>query len=408
MKKNLNTILIGCAILFLIATQSFYVVMQPEQAIVLQFGNPVRLIQTPGLKFKVPFIQNVVFYDKRLLNLEPPAQEVVLKDKKRLDVDTFSRYKITEPLTFYKTVRTEYQAQNRLKEIVNSSARNVLATVTLLELLSEKRTEIMKRISEAVKADAAQIGVEVADVRIRRADLPIQVSQAINDRMKTERIREAKGYRADGEKRAQEIRATADKQATITVANAEKEAQKIKGEGDKKATEIWNNATSVDPEFYAFYRTLEAYRNSFDEQTSVVLAPEGEFFNYKNAIPSENSTKARVNVKNLINSVDRASLLITSKIKSPIRCVFEDNTIKISSTTSLGAANDKVSASIDGKRVEIGFNNAYLTDCLKTVDVDEVNIELNGPISPIIIRPLEGDSFIFLIIPMRLKNENIG
>lgn len=280
MKKNLNTILIGCAILFLIATQSFYVVMQPEQAIVLQFGNPVRLIQTPGLKFKVPFIQNVVFYDKRLLNLEPPAQEVVLKDKKRLDVDTFSRYKITEPLTFYKTVRTEYQAQNRLKEIVNSSARNVLATVTLLELLSEKRTEIMKRISEAVKADAAQIGVEVADVRIRRADLPIQVSQAINDRMKTERIREAKGYRADGEKRAQEIRATADKQATITVANAEKEAQKIKGEGDKKATEIWNNATSVDPEFYAFYRTLEAYRNSFDEQTSVVLAPEGEFFNY--------------------------------------------------------------------------------------------------------------------------------
>ena len=137
-----------------------------------------------------------------------------------------------------------------------------------------------KRISEAVKADAAQIGVEVADVRIRRADLPIQVSQAINDRMKTERIREAKGYGADGEKRAQEIRATADKQATITVANAEKEAQKIKGEGDKKATEIWNNATSVDPEFYAFYRTLEAYRNSFDEQTSVVLAPEGEFFNY--------------------------------------------------------------------------------------------------------------------------------
>jgi DNA polymerase-3 subunit beta len=135
---------------------------------------------------------------------------------------------------------------------------------------------------------------------------------------------------------------------------------------------------------------------------------EGEFFNYKNAIPSDNSTKARVNVKQLINSVDRASLLITSKIKSPVRCVFEDNSIKISSTTSLGAANDKVSASIEGKRVEIGFNNTYLTDCLKTVDVDEVNIELNGPISPIIIRPLEGDSFIFLIIPMRLKNEPIN
>lgn len=280
MKKNLHLILIGALVLLLIVSQSLYVVMQPEQAIVLQFGDPVRLVQDPGLKFKLPFIQNVVFYDKRLLNLEPPAQEVVLKDKKRLDVDTFSRYRITEPLTFYKTVRNEYQAQNRLQEIVNSSARNVLATVTLLELLSEKRNEIMKRISQAVKIDAAQIGVEVADVRIRRADLPIQVSQAINDRMKTERIREAKGYRADGEKKAQEIMATADKQATITVADAEKEAQKIKGEGDKQATEIWNKATNIDPEFYAFYRSLEAYRNSFDEETSVVLAPEGEFFNY--------------------------------------------------------------------------------------------------------------------------------
>ncbi len=280
MKKNLQIILIGVAVSVILATQAFYIVKQPEQAIVLQFGDPVRLVQTPGLKIKVPFIQNVVFYDRRLLNLEPPAQEVVLKDKKRLDVDTFSRYRIIEPLTFYKTVRSEYQAMNRLQEIVNSSARNVLATVTLKELLSEQRTEIMKRISEAVKADAAQIGVEIADVRIRRADLPIQVSQAINDRMKTERIREAKGYRADGEKAAQEIRATADKQATITVATAEKDAQKIKGEGDKKATEIWNNATNADPGFYAFYRSMEAYRNSFDEDTSLILAPEGEFFNY--------------------------------------------------------------------------------------------------------------------------------
>lgn len=204
MKKNMQFVLIGALVLVIALAQSVYIVQQPEQAIVLQFGNPVRLVQEPGLKFKIPFIQNVVFYDKRLLNLEPPAQEVVLKDKKRLDVDTFSRYRIVEPLTFYKTVRNEYQAQNRLQEIVNSSARNVLATFTLKELLSEKRTEIMKKISDAVKNDAAQLGVEVADVRIRRADLPIQVSQAINDRMKTERIREAKGYRADGEKTAQE------------------------------------------------------------------------------------------------------------------------------------------------------------------------------------------------------------
>lgn len=280
MKKNLHLILIGAVFVLILASQSLYIVQQPEQAIVLQFGDPIRLVQEPGLKVKVPFIQNVIFYDKRLLNLEPPDQEVVLKDKKRLDVDTFSRYRITEPLIFFKTVRNEFQAQNRLKEIVNSSARNVLATFTLKELLSEKRTEIMRKISQAVKNDAAQIGVEVADVRIRRADLPIQVSQAINERMKTERIREAKGYRADGEKRAQEIRATADKKATITIATAEKEAQEIKGEGDKIATETWNNATSVDPDFYAFYRSLEAYRNSFDAETSVILAPEGEFFRY--------------------------------------------------------------------------------------------------------------------------------
>lgn len=280
MKKNLHLILFALGVAVIVASQSFYIVSQPEQAIVLQFGNPVRLVQDSGLKIKVPFIQNVVFYDKRLLNLEPPAQQVVLKDKKRLDVDTFSRYKIISPLTFYKTVRNEYQAQNRLQEIVNSSARNVLATVTLKELLSDKRTDIMKRISEAVKTDAAQLGVEVADVRIRRADLPVQVSQAINDRMKTERIREAKGYRATGEKEAQKTRAEADKKATITVATAEKQAQQIKGEGDRKATEIWNNAIGADAEFYAFYRSLEAYRNSFDEETSLVLAPEGEFFKF--------------------------------------------------------------------------------------------------------------------------------
>ena len=140
MTKKANIILITIVVLLILVTQSFYIVSQPTQAIVLQFGEPVRLVQEPGLKIKLPFIQNVVLYDKRLLNLEPPAQEVVLKDKKRLDVDTFSRYRITEPLTFYKTVRNEYQAQSRLQDIVNSSARNVLATFTLLELLSEKRT----------------------------------------------------------------------------------------------------------------------------------------------------------------------------------------------------------------------------------------------------------------------------
>ena len=174
---------LGIAVLA-VAAGSIYTVNQGEQALVLQFGRPIRVVKEPGLKMKIPLIQNVVFYDARLLNLDPPAQEVVLNDKKRLDVDSFTRYKIVDPLRFYKTVRTEYQAQSKLAEIVNSSIRKILGRSTLQELLSQKRTQIMNDISAAVKVDAEQIGVSVADVRIRRADLPLEVLQAINARMK--------------------------------------------------------------------------------------------------------------------------------------------------------------------------------------------------------------------------------
>ena len=190
---------------------SVYIVYQPEQAIVLQFGEPVRWVKEPGLKFKIPLIQNVVFYDTRLLNLDPPAQEVVLNDKKRLDVDSFTRYQIVDPPKFYQTVKTETQARSKLEEIVNSSLRKVLGRVTLTELLSQQRTQIMADISKTVKKDAEAIGVNVADVRIRRADLPMEVMQAINERMKTERQRDAKEFRAKGQQKAQNIRATADK-----------------------------------------------------------------------------------------------------------------------------------------------------------------------------------------------------
>jgi len=261
--------------------QSVYIVTQIEQAIVLQFGEPIRVIKEPGLKFKIPFIQNVVYYDTRLLNLDPPAQEIVLGDKKRLDVDSFTRYKIVDPLRFYQTVRTEVQAQSKLEEIVNSSVRNVLGRITLQELLSEKRSQIMTDISIAVKNDAAQIGVKVAEVRIRRADLPIEVLQAINDRMKAERERDAKEARAQGQQAAQQIRATADKESTIIVAEAEKQAQIIKGDGDREATSIWNEAASVDAEFYAFYRSLEAYRTSMNKTgNALVLSPDSDFFKY--------------------------------------------------------------------------------------------------------------------------------
>ena len=286
MQNKINIIHVAIVVLgavLILLFSSAYIVYQPEQAIVLQFGEPIRVINEAGLKFKIPFVQNVVFYDSRLLNLDPPAQEVVLNDKKRLDVDSFTRYKIINPLQFYQTVRTEDQARSKLAEIVNSSLRKVLGRVTLTELLSEQRTKIMHDISEIVKKDAEAIGVSVADVRIRRADLPREVMQAINDRMKTERQRDAKEFRARGQQQAQNIRATADKEATIIVAEAEKNAQITRGQGDKEAVELWNKIVGQDVEFYDFYRSLVAYRKSLsNDATSLVLSPDSDFFKYFN------------------------------------------------------------------------------------------------------------------------------
>ena len=279
-KTNVFLLSVVLVVVFVLAN-TFYIVNQAEQAIVLQFGEPVRLVKEPGLKIKTPFIQNVIFYDTRLLDLDPPAQEVVLNDKKRLDVDSFTRYRIVDPLKFYQTVRYEYQAESKLKEIVNSSVRKILGRITLQDLLSKQRTKIMADISEAVKSDAQMIGVSVADVRIRRADLPIEVLQAINARMKTERERDAKEFRAEGQQQAQQMRATADKESTIIKAEAAKNAQIIRGQGDQEAIDIWNKAVGNDINFYAFYRTMEAYRNSLaNGDTSMVLSPESEFFKY--------------------------------------------------------------------------------------------------------------------------------
>ena len=282
-KIKIAIVVIVAAIVFVLAN-SLYIVKQTEQAIVLQFGEPVRVVKEAGLRAKIPFIQKVVFYDNRLLNLDPPAQEVVLNDKKRLDVDSFTRYKIVDPLRFYKTVRTEYQARSKLEEIVNSSVRKILGRITLQELLSQKRTKIMSDISSAVKIDAEQIGVSVADVRIRRADLPLEVLQAINARMKAERERDAKEFRATGQQEAQKIRATAEKEKAVIIAEAEKKAQIIRGQGDQEAVAIWNNAAGTDPKFFAFYRSLEAYNKSLTnkEDTSMVLAPDSEFFEFFN------------------------------------------------------------------------------------------------------------------------------
>ena len=286
-EKNKFTLIAAAVALVFVLFNSLYILPQTEQAIVLQFGEPVRLVKEPGLKFKVPFIQNVIFYDNRLLNLDPPAQEIVLNDKKRLDVDSFTRFRIIDPLKFYQTVRTEEQARSKLKEIVNSSVRKILGRTTLPELLSQKRTQIMSDISAAVKTDAQQIGVSVADVRIRRADLPIEVLQAINARMKTERERDAKEFRAQGQQNAQQIRAKAEKERTIIIAEAAKQAEILRGEGDREATSIWNKAANRDPQFFAFYRSLAAYKKALNEgKTSLVLSPDSEFFRYFQKAPA--------------------------------------------------------------------------------------------------------------------------
>ncbi len=286
-EKTKFTLIAAAVALVFVLFNSLYILPQTEQAIVLQFGEPVRLVKEPGLKFKVPFIQNVVFYDNRLLNLDPPAQEIVLNDKKRLDVDSFTRFRIIDPLKFYQTVRTKEQARSKLKEIVNSSVRKILGRTTLQELLSQKRTQIMSDISAAVKTDAQQIGVSVADVRIRRADLPIEVLQAINARMKTERERDAKEFRAQGQQNAQQIRAKAEKERTIIIAEAAKQAEILRGEGDREATRIWNKAANRDPQFFAFYRSLAAYKKALNEgKTSLVLSPDSEFFRYFQKAPA--------------------------------------------------------------------------------------------------------------------------
>ncbi|MFI3242208.1 MAG: protease modulator HflC [Alphaproteobacteria bacterium] len=282
MKKE-KLIIFGVITLAILLTtiNSVWILNQKQQAIVLQFGKPIRDVQEAGLKFKIPFIQKVVIYDNRLLDLDPPAQEVVLNDKKRIEVDSFTRYRITNPLKFYQTVRTEYQASLKLEDIINSSVRKVLGKITLTELLSSQRTKIMTDISSAVKKDANAIGVYVADVRIRRADLPVEVLQAINGRMKAERERDAKEFRGQGQELSQNIKAKADKEKVIIIAEAEKQAQMLRGQGDEIAIQIWNNAANQDAEFFSFYRSLEAYKNSLQQgTTSFVLSPNSEFFKY--------------------------------------------------------------------------------------------------------------------------------
>ena len=241
------------------------------------------LLETQGLNVKLPIIQNTVKYDKRILEYDLPIEEVIAVDKKRMLVDSFTRFKITDPLEFYKTVGTESNVRNRLNSNVISSLRRVVGRVTLDELLSEDRSKIMEDIKQEVNNEASRFGIEIVDVRIRRADLPEANSQAIYERMISERVREAKEFRAKGAETAQKIRAEADKEKTVILAEATKKGEILRGEGESEAVDVYANAFQKDPDFYSFYRSMQAYGNVLGEEgTTMILSPDSEFLEFFN------------------------------------------------------------------------------------------------------------------------------
>jgi len=264
-----------------IVFQSLFIVQEINQAIVLQFGDPKKIITKAGLNFKLPFIQNVVFLDKRILNLDNDPQEVIAADQKRLIVDAIARFKIVDPLKFYISVGNERVARSRLSTIINSRIRGVLGTQELATLLSTDRTKQMAIIQNDVNTEAKTLGIQIVDVRIKRADLPQANSEAIYKRMQTEREREAKEFRAQGAEIAQKIRSTADKDVTVLLAEANKKSEIMKGEGDGLRNKIFADAFGRDPQFFGFYRAMQAYETALiGGETSLVLSPDSEFFKY--------------------------------------------------------------------------------------------------------------------------------
>ncbi len=272
------------AILLLIAVivgySTFFTVNQTKQALVVRLGQPVRVITEPGLNVKVPFIDAVIYIDKRILDLESPSQEVIASDQKRLVVDAFARYRIMDPLKFYQTVG-ENGANSQLAILLNSALRRVLGAATQTDVVRDKRDELMAKKRDQMDRDAKPYGVEVVDVRIRRADLPEKNSQAVYQRMQTERQREAAEFRAQGSQKSQEIRARADRDVTVLLADATSSAEQIRGQGDSERNRIFADAYTRDPDFFTFYRSMQAYDKSMQRgDTRLVLKPDSDFFRY--------------------------------------------------------------------------------------------------------------------------------
>ena len=267
-------------VVVVIAVQALFIVDETKQAIILQFGEPIAIIKNPGLAAKLPFVQNVIFFEKRVLSSDAPPQEYLTTDKKRLVVDHVTRWQITEPLVFFKAVRTEAGARARLDDIVFSELRRELATVDFVDVISSERENIMERVAKSSAEKATEFGIDVVDVRVKRADLPEEVEQSVFDRMRAERQRESSLFRAEGEEQANIIRAQAERNSTVIRAEGYEQAQKLRGEGDAEAIRIYGEALSQDPEFYAFSRRLEAYASVLKAGDKLVLPADSEFFRY--------------------------------------------------------------------------------------------------------------------------------
>ncbi len=281
---SVQNILLGIVaaivVLLMMGASPFFVVDLTETAIVVRLGKPVNTITEPGLKFKVPFIEEVTYFDKRLLDYDVPPQDVITLDKKTIRIDNYAKWTIRDPLEVYEAFRTQQRALNRLDDIIYSELRVELGKHTLTEIVSLNRNELMANVTEAAGAKAAPYGIEILDVRIKRADLPDQNEKAVFARMQAEREREAKLYRSQGEEEAQKIRSSAEKEREILLAEADKTAQELMGDGDAAAFAIFSAAYKQDPEFFAFTRSMEAYKKTMDEKSMLVISPDSEFFRY--------------------------------------------------------------------------------------------------------------------------------
>ncbi|MBL6664858.1 MAG: protease modulator HflC [Rickettsiales bacterium] len=285
MTNKAKKILIFATVFMILFASTMFTVDQRQQVLITEFGKPVRVIKEPGINFKLPLIQEAIFFDKRIIDLGIEDQEVIASDQKRLIINAFAKYKITDPLKFYTTARTMQGLSNKIDGILDSSLRQVIGEVKLSELLTENRSDIMAKISKTVGEQAIIFGIEIVDVRIMRADLPKENSDAIFARMQTEREKEAREIRANGAEIAQKIRAEADKERTIIIANAQKDSNLTRGDGEAKANKIYAKSYNVDPEFADFYRSMQAYKTSLTkEKTKIVISPTSEFFRYFNNV----------------------------------------------------------------------------------------------------------------------------